>query len=78
MIPNKRYQRWRENKRLRYMRKKKAFLQRMQIKRAFNKLKSETIIAKQKSQDRLYNFLCWRFYRLRVDLPYSIERWIYE
>lgn len=78
MIYNKRYQRWREKKRLRYMRKKKTFLLRMQMKRAFNKFKSETVIAKQKSQDRLYNFLCCRFQKLHLRLPYSIERWIYE
>ena len=78
MVPNKRYQRWRENKQLRYMMKKKAFLLRMQIKRAFNKLKSETILAKTKRQDKLYNFLHTRFYKLGQTLPYSVERWIYE
>ena len=78
MIYNKRYQRWREKRWIEYKKKREAFLQRMQIKRAFNKLKSETVIAKQKSQDRLYNFLCYRFQKLHLRLPYSIERWIYE
>jgi len=78
MLPNKRYQRWREN-RFRYMRKKKTFLLRMQMKRALNKLKSETIYAKRIKQDNLYNFLHIRFNKLRIGgMPYSVERWIYE
>ena len=60
-----------------------SFISRLQKKIAFNKLKKEWIhhkkdVLKKKQNKKLYRYLQHKFNKLGKDLPYSIERWIYE